>query len=445
MKRIITALLLILSINAVTAQKLSTIQVDKQTYQYYLNGQWKDLIDLANRAIDQGIDFFYLRTRLGLAYYNLGKYRLAAIQFRKALDWYPQDKWTLEMLYYSYLYGGMYADAYKLIYDFPIDLRNKLLKYPDRKLQTFNIYFSSLNVVNPDGLKFDDLDGDYNIQGEQSISYGYNIPSASATWRHFRGYKTLSYAYYAYDNLYRTQENNDEIEESPEYIREHVFNYINVTSVNDRLNTIWSVSPIMGSLKRTAEITLTRGRWVNSRTSVLQTIPIFDFSTSFGIKYKLPWLDFTTYGSAQLFSLKPNLQLTLSPTFYPWAKTKYYVSPTVIVKQDLENTEAMSILSAGMLLKKRLWISGEAWYGKMGYFNTEFGDLIFNDKEKILNKLGVTLTYEFKKMAITANYSFYTKERYVEYKDPDDNTLQKPYIYQANVLTIGLIFYSNAK
>ncbi len=445
MKRLFLIIVLFVAVVQVKAQKLSTLEVDKITYQYYLNGQWKELIQLANKAIEQGIDFFYLRTRLGLAYYYRGQYRLAARQFEKALSWYPQDKWTLEMLYYSYLFGGQYADAYKLIYDFPLDLRNKVLKDPDRNLQTWSLYYTNLTVRNADALRYPDIDGDYNIKGEQTITYGYNIPSFTATWRHYRGYKTLSYAYYAYDNLYRLQEFNDTIDEKPEYIRQHAINYIFVSSENENIDMIFSFSPVLGSVKRTAELTVTRGRWVNSRVTVLQSTPIFDFSASWGLTYKKPKLSFTSYISAQLYSYKPNLQLTITPVFYPYAGPKLYFAPGLIVKQDLKETQFLATASAGFSVKNRLFVSFEGWYGRMGYFNTGFGEIIYNDNEQILNKIGLNLSYSFKRWAVFADYSFYTKERYIEYEDLAGNTLQKPYTFQSDLVTFGLMFYPNVK
>ncbi len=444
MKRIIVALTLLVGISLTAeSQTLSVVQVDKQTYDYYINGQWKELITLANKAIKQGIDFFYLRTRLGIAYYNRGQYRLAIKHFRKALQWYPKDKIILEYLYYSYLLGGQIADANKLFEDLPLDLQNKLIKDPTKNFQSWQIYYSNLNVPEADNLRFSDIDGPYNVKGEQTISYGTNVPTFEGTWRTWTGYKVWQFSFYAFDNLYRVQENGT-IEENPLYIREYPVNFIKVNSINDRLDFMWNTGLILGTAKKTAEVTISRGRW-SQRATVLQTTPIFDLLASAGMKYKLPRMELTSVLSAQLYGFSPNLQLTVSPTFYPMGKTNLYITPGIIVKQDLEQTQYLGTLAAGIGIKQRLWISGEYWKGQMGYFNTGMGTLIFNDEENILSKTAVNITYQFKKWAIYGSYNIYNKERFYSYEDNAGNITDVPYNYKADVFTIGLIFYPNVK
>ncbi len=445
MKRLIILLVIFpLLLKTGYSQRMSVVEADKLTYDYYLKGQWQQLIKTANEALKQGIDFFYLRTRLGIAYYNRGQYRLAIKHFRKALQWYPKDKVILEYLYYSYLLGGQLADANKLIYDMPIDLRNKLLKKTDKNLQSWQVYYSALQVRNPDALRFTDIDGDYNIKGEQTISYGTNVPTFEASWRTFTGYNVLQLNFYAFDNLYRLQENGGTVEENPLYIREFPVNFIRVSSINHRLDLMWNIATLVGTSKKTAEVTISRGRW-SQRATVLQTTPIFDFVASAGIKYKLPRMDFSAVASAQLYSFQPNLQLTLTPAFYPLGSTSLYLSPGLTVKQDLKQTQYLALISAGIGIKQRLWISAEYWKGQMGYFNTGMGTLIFNDEENILSKAAVNITYQFKKWAIYGSYNIYNKERFIRYQDNAGNILTRPYTYQADVFTIGLIFYPNVK
>jgi hypothetical protein len=79
---------------------------DSITYKLYLSGDWKELIKTGNKAIDSGIDYKYLRQRLGVAYFSLGKYYDAASQFKAALKFDSFDQFTLEYLYYTDLNTG---------------------------------------------------------------------------------------------------------------------------------------------------------------------------------------------------------------------------------------------------------------------------------------------------------------------------------------------------
>jgi len=45
--------------------------VDYKTYGYYVNQNWDSLIYLGNKAIAQNIDYYYLRVRIGVAYFSI--------------------------------------------------------------------------------------------------------------------------------------------------------------------------------------------------------------------------------------------------------------------------------------------------------------------------------------------------------------------------------------
>jgi len=56
--------------------------VDSLTYNYYLNGNWNELITLGKQATNDSIDFKYLQQRMGYAYFVKGNY-FAAISIIK--------------------------------------------------------------------------------------------------------------------------------------------------------------------------------------------------------------------------------------------------------------------------------------------------------------------------------------------------------------------------
>jgi len=66
---------------------------------------------MGNQAIKAGIDFSYLRYRMGIAHYELGHYNAATTHFRLVERASLQDTILQEYLYYSYLFGGRIADA----------------------------------------------------------------------------------------------------------------------------------------------------------------------------------------------------------------------------------------------------------------------------------------------------------------------------------------------
>ncbi len=75
--------------------------VDSTTYQLYVKSAFKSLIQQGKEAIRNNVDFYYLRLRLGEAYYYEQQPLVALQHFKKALEFQPSDayakKWLVEV------------------------------------------------------------------------------------------------------------------------------------------------------------------------------------------------------------------------------------------------------------------------------------------------------------------------------------------------------------
>ena len=66
---------LMLALTFVQAQEGITYrQADSATYASYLAGDWQALINSGKQALDEDIDYFYLRLRMAIAYYYKGEH-----------------------------------------------------------------------------------------------------------------------------------------------------------------------------------------------------------------------------------------------------------------------------------------------------------------------------------------------------------------------------------
>jgi hypothetical protein len=138
MRRTILIILLLVPLFTRAQEKLTPAEVDKETYAYYLNGEWKKLIHLSKEAKMEGIDFFYLNTRTAIAYYNMGHYRKSIPLFEKALEEIKGDTILLEYLYYAYLFSGRNQDAVFLTRKFPESLKKSLDAKP-KAVRNFSV------------------------------------------------------------------------------------------------------------------------------------------------------------------------------------------------------------------------------------------------------------------------------------------------------------------
>ncbi len=119
-------LLLLLPLPGLTQEFGNTMEVDRTSYALYERSQWKELVRYARKARNAGFDFHYLRYRLGIAYYELGRYRPAVAHFEKVTEDNPDDRTAAEYLYYAYLRSGRQEDARMTGRSFDEEMRSKL-------------------------------------------------------------------------------------------------------------------------------------------------------------------------------------------------------------------------------------------------------------------------------------------------------------------------------
>ncbi|MEN9446655.1 MAG: hypothetical protein RL728_1167 [Bacteroidota bacterium] len=117
---------------SVFAQKnrklLKEFDVDSLSYVYSMNGNHNELISLAKKSFDAGIDFYYLRYRIGISYFNQKKYLLAAEHFSIALEYYPGDFYTKEYLFYCNLYLNNLDEAKQILSKLPLNSQSYYTK-----------------------------------------------------------------------------------------------------------------------------------------------------------------------------------------------------------------------------------------------------------------------------------------------------------------------------
>lgn len=105
MRTVILFLCMVLNITVFAQKSVSQAEIDQVSYDQFQNKQFKELKQTVKEAIQQNIDFYYLRLRAGILAYNKKKYEYAIPQFKKALEFVPTDTLSKEYLYYAYLFS----------------------------------------------------------------------------------------------------------------------------------------------------------------------------------------------------------------------------------------------------------------------------------------------------------------------------------------------------
>ncbi len=83
---------------------------DSLTFQQFQEQRYSEVISTGKKALNEGFDYYYLRMRMGISAYELGRYDLAFLHF-EAAGKQNIDNTLAEYLYYSLLLSGRVNEA----------------------------------------------------------------------------------------------------------------------------------------------------------------------------------------------------------------------------------------------------------------------------------------------------------------------------------------------
>lgn len=118
---------------------------DERTYDMYLKGDYKNLKITVDTMLSIGIDYYYLRMRIGILSFNRQHYSSAYQHFHKAGELNTNDSISREYIYRSYLFSGRYADAslyLKSLHDI-----NKMRNLKQQSHSFFSNVFAGTNLT----------------------------------------------------------------------------------------------------------------------------------------------------------------------------------------------------------------------------------------------------------------------------------------------------------
>ncbi|MDB4583898.1 hypothetical protein N9164_12155 [Draconibacterium sp.] len=437
-KRIgITAILFLFLFVASAQKKLNYIEVDKKTYELFLEQKWDELIDFSTKARKQGIDFFYLQARTGIAYYNLKKYRTSSIWFLKAWENDQSFEWLQEYLYYSLVYGGRGAEAVKLAANFTPAMQQKI-NFANSKIT--RVALEGGYCFNPDFNQLKELDLGTTAQvgnnyGEAYFLKNYHFESFDLSHRLAPGFHINHNL--TYIGISR-EENVDWDERFTFPINTSQFQYFvnphfligNKLNVSPSLTALWGKSNYyLGSL---------RGNSIRDFTEVNYNFSDIIVSMSL-------WSDFGNFKPGAEINLaniydETFMQLSAWITIYPFSNANFYLTPRVYFKGDNENSlgyNAFGISGGAQLGKVHFY--GQYLTGEMKNFVEAAGYVISNFPGTSERKFSGSLYFPLgKKQQLVLRYiNQDVTEKYRVYTSGNwSNSVD--YNYIKHTLTVGI-------
>lgn len=427
MRYVVICFLLFLQLH-VTAQIVSSYSVaDSVTYSNFLNKDYKALQKNGKAALKQDIDFFYLRMRMGISYYEQEKYEQALSHFRKAYEMNPSDSLLNEYLYFCLMFTNR-TDEAKLFARKQTDRFKEKVHFDEQQSTDLAGSFEKvglfagvlINNQNKGSEKKTPKDALYTEKSVQKNNYFASVYFENRIKKRLHLYNSLSY--------YRIQSLGSITSDS---IRsdERKFN-----------NDVWTYT--IGATY-TVKHSIQLGGFINyNRESSDYMMAVYDTGT-FKLVYKNFAKNSNTYtiGLNAGFRIKNwGLGLAMGAgnlaggnqylcegtiLWYPFGNTKLYTVTTLSYLNNNKQDQYIINQTIGGKLSKRIWGEIQAGYGNHQNYFSGSGLKVFNTVEPVTFNSTLDLRFVLGKMTLIPVYSYQIREssRYLYY--PNDYIVVK--------------------
>ncbi|MBN2668376.1 MAG: hypothetical protein JXR60_04025 [Bacteroidales bacterium] len=423
--------------------------VDAQTSQYYLQKDWRNLISVAKAAIKQNIDYYYLRLRLGIAYFEIQHYGQSIPHFEKALEMSPNDDLSTEYLYYAYKYTQNDIDAL-------IVLNNSTSKWAKKLIDDQSIFenffmFGVSRVSQNTGLSEQYKQSFHKalqmakspIYSEQFTAEKYfNIQLGgtirlSPKWR-----TTVSFQNFRLEN-HQIVYDPFLMHENTNKVRQNQIQLNNYFRLADRLKMGVYFSYLSSTFNFIE---------VNSKVAP----PIFENIDAnlkqflLGLFVDKSWSHLEFYFGANLLTTpeRPSFQSDLYLSYFPMANRKLlYTTGISYLKNKHPESSFVLHQKLKVQLLKPLWLDLEAHWGDMSDWSSDQGYIIYNSifdvntvyhlgvNIKLTKKMYLNLAYEY----LTQGSEIKTKSLLIENAD-DQPELYETIKFNTHSIIGGLIW-----
>ncbi len=390
-KRIgITVLLSLFLISVMAQKKWNYVEVDTKSYTLFQQKKWDELIAFSAESRKQGIDFFYLQARTGIAFYNLKKYRVASEWFLRAWENDRSFEWLQEYLYYSLVFSGRSSEASKYAAKFTKPMQQKIGFVKNKPLR---LAVEGGYSFNPN---FDELtNGSLDQEAEVGDNYGeayylknYHFESVDFSHRVLPGFNITH-------NLSFVTVNR---EQQIDWGRRNTFpvktqQYQYFINPNFIVGKRIHISPSFNVVWGKSELFLGAERGAN-RYFYPSEINYSDFIFSTSV-----WSNFGNFitGAEINFASITNRnfnQYSAWITYYPFSNTNFYITPKIYFKSDAGNGFGYNTfgISGGAKLGP-VYFYGQYLVGDMKNFIETAGYVIANFPGRSENKFMGTLYF----------------------------------------------------
>ncbi len=377
----------LLSLQAMPQPVINTPGVDQQTYLLYLEKDWDGLIEAGKTALHHDIDFYYLRFRIGIAYYHKGNFLMATHHLQKAFQDNPRDPLLKEYLYFSLAFTNRIREA-RMVAGTMTGQQRELLDISNPGWIDQLDFSYNRNFARNDDLTDDFVFDETAANGFQFLSKGHSYFSlnlshpVSERISIYHGYTHISKTHYIYSR------NNGIPTFNPEATSGLNQYYFSMNALLAPGLSLVTAAHAINISYRLANAGAGRRSQRASGTEYLGALSIYQ---------QLPYITLGASGYYAGLNDASQLQGDLMVALYPLGNLNLYAVSTLSLQaestdgtQDLQRQVFFQRL--GGRLSPTLWLEAFATTGDMQNLMRYDGLVVFNTLDKITRQLGIKMT-----------------------------------------------------
>jgi len=379
--------------------------VDSISYALFLKQDWKTLIELGKDAKSEGINFYYLKVRMGISYFKKGKMLIAMKYLEEAYELNQYDVVVQDYLYWTYRYTGMFLESdvfyKKMDEELKADLNHKL-----HIVSAIDVGVVATNNVDYDAmLSENNISSSYNSRvlpkNYQLYMLGLNHRFSNST-NFYHRITVMPVASVLQQNVNNAIVNSSFQGTETRYYADATF----------ALQNKWYLDTYLGLFFGSFdEFDFTSITPVNANNKTKYTDVLFGASVS-KLCYYFRNTANISYSNLGVFD---QFQVGYTLSLYPFGNT--LLVPFGSVQYQNESTDSLNeshlVYTGGLSINtKNVTLTAYVNSGEMHNFNSNNGAVIYNQSAIGLNEYGAILRLHLNKATVKVGYSFMNMEDY---------------------------------
>lgn len=450
-KRLITILIFMMGyLSAFSDEKFDFVTVDKITYELYLQKNWEKLASYGKEAIKNGIDYYYLRMRVGIAFFELEKFMNAEPHFQKALVFNTNDIDALTYLYYCYLNTGKQADAEKVLKKIPKKVVADMGIVESKNIDFVYLETGPSLTNNNKNIAGFDLDGNENIYGENTYLRGGYYTALGLKYRVSPTVRLVGSYVNIIQGITKQIVQNDSLVINDEFLLYQHQVYLNA---NIRLNRNITIIPAFHFLNTSYSTVYTKYDEITKDFEYFQSKTILNsIIAHLAIEKDISLLTLGLFGGYSNLNERNQFQGGLSVTIFPEGNLNLYTNSKFIFRwQDSLSTgkyynRFIFYQMIGLKIFKGFWTEAFATFGELENYYEKNAYVVYNIPDKILFKWGVHLLYQVnRRIDLSLEFeNLYREGIFVTFTSPVDELSEDPsrefkaYTYNNYIIVGGI-------